>query len=315
MKVVITGGAGFIGSHLCKWFINENHDVICVDNFITGDPKNLPSHKNLTVMEKDISTPFTDEQKNAIQDAQVIFNLASPASPLEYHKIPLQTLWTNAAGTKNLLDIAAKNNIKFIQASTSEIYGNPKEHPQKESYFGNVNPIGSRSCYNEGKRFAEALCVNYQEQYKFPLKIVRVFNVYGPNMAINDGRVVPEFIKRAIENEPLLLAGDGNQTRSFCYIDDMIDGLIKVMRTSDGFIGPVNLGNPREITVKQLADLIIKLTGSKSPTSQIQKDNDDPDRRCPDITLARGIGFEPKIDIETGLNRTIQFFKNKFVVK
>jgi UDP-glucuronate decarboxylase len=308
MRILVSGGAGFIGSHLCERLLNENNEVICVDNFITGNRKNVVAfkkNKHFSLIEHDINLPIG----KGIGKIDQIYHLASPASPVDYKEIPLQTLWVNAAGTKNMLDLAVKNDAAILIASTSEIYGDPKEHPQKESYWGNVNPIGERSCYNEGKRFSESLAINYWKHYRLPLKIVRIFNTYGPRMRKNDGRVIPEFISRALAGEPLPVFGQGKQTRSFCFIDDMIDGLLALMKTKADFVGPVNIGNPDEISIRDLADKIIRLTGSESKISYFSLPEDDPIRRLPDIGLAKKtFGFNPKINLDEGLRRTIRYF-------
>lgn len=352
MRILVTGGAGFIGSHLCERLLKAGHEVICVDNFITGSAKNLAGFKdnpNFKLINHDVTLPLPEEVVGktnistgvGIQDnlkLDQIYHLACPASPVDYQEIPLQTLWTNSAGTKNILELAIKHSAAILIASTSEVYGDPLQHPQKESYWGNVNPIGPRSCYNEGKRFAEALAINYQHHFGNNLKIARIFNTYGPRMRKHDGRVIPEFINRALGLEPLRVHGDGLQTRSFCYIDDMIDGLVALMGTPKDFTGPVNLGNPEEVTIKYLAEKIIELTGAKSiydakkfnasggptirfseapagapsPSGLITFDDmpqDDPLRRCPDISLARTTsGFDPKIALAEGLGKTIDYF-------
>jgi UDP-glucuronate decarboxylase len=306
MKILVAGGAGFIGSHLCHRLINNGHSVICVDNFITGQKENLTSLLNsphFTLLENDICDPL---------DLKVdqIFHLASPASPLKYQKNPVLTMRTNTVGTINLLELARKNKAKILLASTSEVYGDPKEHPQKENYFGNVNPIGPRSCYDEGKRCAEALFMAYKREFNLNLKIVRIFNTYGSNMSADDGRVVSNFIVNALRGKILNIYGDGTQTRSFQYIDDLIDGLIKMMKTDDEFTGPVNLGNPQEISIKELAETIIRLTKSKSKIIYKSFNEDEPKKRKPDITLAKlKLDWEPKIPLEEGLKNTINYFK------
>jgi len=313
-KIAIFGGAGFIGSHLCHRLTESGFGVLCVDNLLTGRESNIASLKNsnnFRFIEHDITTPFEKETEEELKSCRIFYNLASPASPHDYTKLPLQTLWVNAAGTRNLLHIAAKNNIVFVQASTSEVYGDPLMHPQKEEYYGNVNPVGPRSCYDEGKRFAESLCFNYWNDFKFPLKIVRIFNTYGPLMRVNDGRVISEFIKNALTERPLKINGNGSQTRSFCYIDDMVEGLIKLAATPVDFTGPVNLGNPHEITIKNLAEIIIEMTNSKSAIINEKRSTDDPARRCPDISLAKKIiGFSPAVNLTEGLRKTIEYFKN-----
>jgi UDP-glucuronate decarboxylase len=304
MKILVTGGAGFIGSHLCGRLLDGGHEVFCVDNFVTGSRENVKGE----LVEHDVSEPMGDKLPEGVGR---IYHLASPASPKDYREIPLQTLWVNASGTKNMLDIAAKNGIPMLMASTSEVYGDPHEHPQQESYYGHVNPIGERSCYDEGKRYAESLCVNYYKQFRFPLRIARIFNTYGPGMRKLDGRAIPEFISNALQGEPLNVNGDGLQTRSFCYIDDMVDGLIKLMDLEKEYAGPVNLGNPDEITIKELAETIIQLTNSESLISHTPKPEDDPNKRCPDIRRAKElIGFDPKIPLAEGLEKTISYFQN-----
>ena len=308
MKILVTGGAGFIGSHLCERLLGDGHEVLCVDNFITGSRENV-SHleESFRLIEHDITLPFKED----FGDVDQIYHLASPASPVDYREIPLQTLWVNAAGTKNMLDLAAKNGVPLLYSSTSEVYGDPLEHPQKESYYGNVNPIGERSCYDEGKRFGESLSINYQKHFQFPLKIVRIFNTYGPRMRKHDGRVIPEFINNALNDEPLRVTGDGKQTRSFCFIDDMVDGLIAAMKEDESFVGPVNIGNPDEITIQDLAKNIVDLTESESIISFVERMEDDPMRRCPNIELAKNkFGFNPKVNLEEGLKKTILYFKS-----
>lgn len=311
MNILVTGGAGFIGSHLCERLLNDGHNVYCVDNFITGTPKNiehLKENERFHLVEHDITEPIVDSFDNLDQ----IYHLASPASPVDYREIPLQTLMTNSQGTKNVLDIAGRYFIPFLLASTSEVYGDPLEHPQSEAYWGNVNTLGERSCYNEGKRFAEALAYNYWRHFQFDLKIVRIFNTYGPRMRKHDGRVIPEFIQQAMSGEPLRITGDGTQTRSFCYVDDLVDGLVKVMsKTEKEFSGPVNLGNPEEISMNELAQNILELTGSDSMMSHVEAAQDDPKKRRPDIQLAQEkFGFSPEIDLQEGLRRTISFFQS-----
>jgi len=286
--------------------------VFCVDNFLTGTPKNLESMKQnerFTMVEHDICYPFPANILEEFGKIDAIYHMACPASPVDYQEIPLQTLWVNAAGTKNMLEIACKQDSIFVMASTSEVYGDPLEHPQKESYFGNVNPIGLRSCYNEGKRFAESLAINYYRDFLFPLKIVRIFNTYGPRMRKKDGRVIPEFINCALQQEPIRVYGDGKQTRSFCYIDDMVDGLLALAATPRSFIGPVNLGNPDEVSILELAKSIALLTKSESMIVHHDLPDDDPVRRKPDISLAQQtFQFQPKIGLEEGLKRTISWF-------
>lgn len=312
MSILVTGGAGFIGSHLCERLLRSGHKVICVDNFITGDHANiehLMKDQNFRLIEHDITNPILGEELD-LQDVTEIFNLACPASPIDYQKIPLETLWVSAAGTKNMLDLACNLKAKFLHASTSEVYGDPLEHPQKESYFGNVNCLGPRSCYDEGKRFGESLITNYTHKYGLDTKIVRIFNTYGPKMRAHDGRVIPNFITQAISGKPITIYGDGYQTRSFCYIDDMVDGIWALMAARD-FKGPVNIGNPEEYSIKALAEKIIELTDSKSKVIYKNLPQDDPKVRRPDITLARErLGFVPKVKFEEGLKKTISWFKN-----
>ena len=309
MRIIVTGGAGFIGSHLCERLLKEGNEVLVLDNFVTGDRKNtdiLARHAGFRLIETDICEPVTED----LSSFEAIYHLASPASPVDYREIPLQTLWVNAAGTKNMLDLAARSGMKILLASTSEIYGDPLEHPQKETYFGNVNTLGERSCYDEGKRFAESMAVNYRKQFGIPMKIARIFNTYGPRMRKHDGRVIPEFITRALEGEPLQVHGDGGQTRSFCYVDDMINGLTALMNSPENFTGPVNIGNPEEVTIRQLAEKIMEKTGSESRIIYTDKPQDDPLQRCPDIALAkRVLDFEPKIGLDEGLQKAIDYFR------
>lgn len=304
-KILITGGAGFIGSHLCKKLLSKENKIFCLDNFYTGSRQNIKpflNNPNFQLLEKDMIEIFEIE-------ADYIFNLACPASPPHYQKDSIKTMKTSILGIYNLLDIVEKNNARLLQASTSEIYGSPLENPQKESYWGNVNPIGVRSCYDEGKRCAESILVDFYRQKKSDIKIVRIFNTYGPNMAINDGRVISNFIVQALKNENITVYGDGKQTRSFCYIDDLVEGLIKMME-SNNFIGPVNIGNPNEMTVLELAELIISLTNSKSKIIHQELPQDDPTNRKPDISLAKlKLKWEPKVDIIEGLEKTIRYFK------
>ena len=304
-KILITGGAGFIGSHLCKKLLSKENKIFCLDNFYTGSRQNIKpflNNPNFQLLEKDIIEIFEIE-------ADYIFNLACPASPPHYQKDSIKTMKTSILGIYNLLDIVEKNNARLLQASTSEIYGSPLENPQKENYWGNVNPIGIRSCYDEGKRCAETILVDFYRQKKSDIKIVRIFNTYGPNMAINDGRVISNFIVQALKNENITVYGDGKQTRSFCYIDDLVEGLIKMME-SNNFIGPVNIGNPNEMTVLELAELIISLTNSKSKIIHQELPQDDPTNRKPDISLAKlKLKWEPKVDIIEGLEKTIRYFK------
>ncbi len=310
MKAIVTGGAGFIGSHLCERLLGSDYDVICIDSYITGDRSNIEpffDDPKFRFIEHDITQPLAPEELD-FQGVKEIFNLACPASPIDYQKIPLETLWVSAAGTKNMLDLAVKLDAKFLHTSTSEVYGDPLEHPQKESYWGNVNCLGPRSCYDEGKRFAESLVTNYAHEFGLSTKIVRIFNTYGPRMRAHDGRVIPNFITQALESKPITVYGDGYQTRSFCYVDDMVDGIVAMMARRD-FKGPVNLGNPEEYSIKSLAEKIVELTGAKSKISYKDLPQDDPKVRRPDISLAREkLEFEPKIKFEEGLKRTIKWF-------
>ncbi len=305
-KILVTGGAGFIGSHLCKKLIEDGNDVLCIDNYFTGTKKNISDLFNnpyFEMMRHDICFPLYVE-------VDEIYNLACPASPIHYQHDPVQTTKTSVHGAINMLGLAKRINVKILQASTSEVYGDPEKHPQSESYWGNVNPVGPRSCYDEGKRCAETLFFDYYRQHKLEIKVVRIFNTYGPKMHPNDGRVVSNFIMQALQNKDLTVYGDGSQTRSFCYIDDLVSGLQKMMDSSKENIGPINLGNPIELKIIDLAKLIIKLTNSKSKIINKELPLDDPIRRKPDITEAKNIlEWEPKIDIEDGLNETIEYFK------
>ena len=307
-RILITGGAGFIGSHLCKRLLDEGNDVICLDNFFTGSKENiinLLDNNRFELVRHDITKEYFIE-------VDEIYNLACPASPPHYQYNAIKTIKTSVLGMINMLGLAKRCKAKILQASTSEVYGDPLIHPQIESYWGNVNPIGIRSCYDEGKRCAETLMMDYHRQNKTDIRIVRIFNTYGPNMDLNDGRVVSNFIVQALKNEDITIYGDGSQTRSFCYVDDLIDGMIKMMNNTNGFIGPVNLGNPSERTILDFAKLIIKLTNSSSKIIYKPLPLDDPSKRQPDITLAKKeLNFEPKVDIEEGLIKTIEYFKNK----
>ncbi len=302
--ILVTGGAGLIGSNLCENLINENFHVICLDNFLTSSKNNiadLMSKSNFELIEHDITEPISLK-------VDKIFNLACPASPVHYQKDPIKTLKTSVLGIINMLELAKQNNARILQASTSEIYGDPLVHPQKEEYWGNVNTIGIRSCYDEGKRTAETLLMDYHRQYNLDTRIVRIFNTYGPKMAKNDGRVVSNFILQAIHNEDITVYGDGSQTRSFCYVDDLIKGLQALMNKENYHL-PVNLGNDGEFTVKELAEKIIKLTNSKSKIIYKVLPSDDPIKRKPDLTRAREVlNYEPKIKLEDGLKKTIEYF-------
>jgi len=306
--ILVTGGAGFIGSHLSEKLLAEGNRVIVVDNFLTSSPNNitpLKNNSNFIFIEHDIIEPFYTEES-----IDEIYNLACPASPVHYQKNAIRTIKVNTIGMINILGFAKAKHAKILQASTSEVYGNPLIHPQTEEYLGNVNTIGPRACYDEGKRCAETLCFDYHRNHGLKIKIVRIFNTYGPRMAQNDGRVVSNFILQALKNEPITLYGSGNQTRSFCFVDDLVGGFIKMMNTPDNITGPVNLGNPVEKTVKELAEIIIELTNSKSKIIYKDLPKDDPERRKPDITKAKHVlDWEPKISLEEGLKKTILYFK------
>ncbi len=303
-RILVTGGAGFIGSHLCKRLLEDGNEVICLDNFFTGsldNIKQLHEYKTFKLVTHDITESFS-------ADIDRIYNLACPASPPHYQYNAIKTIKTSVLGIINMLELADRCKARILQASTSEVYGDPIVHPQKESYWGNVNPIGIRSCYDEGKRCAETLMMDYHRQNSTDIRIVRIFNTYGPNMLPNDGRVVSNFIIQALKNEDITIYGNGSQTRSFCYIDDLIDGLVRMMNSD--CIGPVNLGNPSERTILNLAELIIKLTGSKSKIIHMPLPADDPVKRQPDITTAESVlNWKPKVGIEEGLMKTIQYFK------
>ncbi len=306
-RVLVTGGAGFLGSHLCERLIAKGCEVICLDNFFTSTRSNvsqLLASPNFEVMRHDVTIPLYVE-------VDMIFNLACPASPIHYQTDPVQTTKTSVHGAINMLGLAKRTKAKMMQASTSEVYGSPHVHPQMESYWGNVNPIGPRSCYDEGKRCAETLCFDYIRQHKMPVKVVRIFNTYGPRMHPNDGRVVSNFILQALRNEPITVYGEGQQTRSFCYVDDLINGFLAVMDSSDDFHGPVNLGNPGEFTIMELAELVLALTGSKSEIIHKPLPQDDPIQRRPDITLAKEkLDWEPTIPLREGLIKTIAYFSD-----
>lgn len=305
-KILVTGGAGFLGSHLCERLLNEGHEVACLDNYFTGQKQNvvhLLKNPYFELIRHDVTMPFFIE-------VDEIYNLACPASPIHYQYNPIKTIKTSVMGAINMLGLAKRIKAKILQSSTSEVYGDPQVHPQTESYWGHVNPIGERSCYDEGKRAAETLFVNYHKQNNVKIKIIRIFNTYGPRMHPNDGRVVSNFIVQALKNEDISIYGDGGQTRSFCYVDDLIDGMIKMMNTRDEFTGPVNIGNPGEFTILELAQKVIQLTNSSSKIIYQPLPADDPMQRKPDITMARKeLNWEPKIDLDEGLVRTIDFFK------
>ena len=307
-KILVTGGAGFIGSHLCKKLIEQGNDVICIDNYFTGTKENIAELFNNPYFEAirhDICFPLYVE-------VDEIYNLACPASPIHYQHDPVQTTKTTVHGAINMLGLAKRVNARILQASTSEVYGDPAEHPQKEDYWGNVNPIGPRSCYDEGKRCAETLFFDYQRQHDLDIKVIRIFNTYGPNMHPNDGRVVSNFIVQALTNQDITVYGNGEQTRSFCYVDDLIDGMIKMMSSAKGIYGPTNLGNPIEYKITELAEMIVKLTNSKSKIINKNLPTDDPVRRKPDISKAKkDINWEPNIDVTDGLKKTIDYFKKQ----
>jgi UDP-glucuronate decarboxylase len=305
-RILVTGGAGFLGSHLCEKLLREGHEVLCVDNFYTGRRSNILNFiKNplFEVLRHDICFPLYVE-------VDEIYNLACPASPIHYQFDPVQTTKTSVHGSINVLGLAKRVKAKVLQASTSEVYGDPEIHPQPESYWGNVNPVGFRSCYDEGKRCAETLFFDYYRQHKLRIKVARIFNTYGPRMHPDDGRVVSNFIVQALKGKPITVYGDGSQTRSFCYVDDMIDGFVKLMGTTDNFTGPVNLGNPDEFSILELASKIIELTGSKSKIIYKPLPQDDPTQRKPDIKLAgKVLKWRPKVKLEDGLKETIKYFK------
>ena len=305
-RTLVTGGAGFIGSHLCKRLLNENHYVICLDNLFTGTLKNIvefENNNNFEFVNHDITKPYYRD------NIDEIYNLACPASPIHYQSNPIKTVKTCTIGVINMLGLAKKNNAKILQASTSEVYGDPEIHPQKEDYNGNVNTLGYRSCYDEGKRCAETLFMDYKIEHNLNIRIVRIFNTYGPNMTKNDGRVVSNFILQALNGKDITVYGDGSQTRSFQFIDDLVDGLIKMMNGNS--VGPINLGNPIELSMKDLATMVIKLTNSSSNIIYEDLPEDDPKRRRPDINLAKSIlDWSPIIDLETGLKKTINYFNH-----
>ncbi|MDR2171069.1 MAG: SDR family oxidoreductase [Planctomycetaceae bacterium] len=306
-RILVTGGAGFLGSHLCERLVEQGHDVICLDNFFTSQKSNvvhLLGKSNFELIRHDITLPL-------FLEVDEIYNLACPAAPGHYQYNPVKTMKTSLAGSINMLGLAKRCRAKILQASTSEVYGDPEIHPQKESYRGYVNPIGPRACYDEGKRAAEALFMDYWRMHKMPIRIVRIFNTYGPRMHPYDGRVVSNFIRQALCNEPITIFGDGNQTRSFCYRDDLIEAIIRMMNNTENFTGPVNIGNPVEFTINELADLVVKLAGCKVNFVKKPLPTDDPKQRQPDITLAKEkLNWEPKIPLNEGLKKTIEWFKN-----
>lgn len=305
-QVLVTGGAGFLGSHLCEALVEEGEDVLCLDNFYTGSRANIQhllGKPNFELLRHDVTFPLYIE-------VDEVYNLACPASPIHYQHDPVQTTKTSVHGAINMLGLAKRTGAKILQASTSEVYGDPEEHPQSEHYWGHVNPIGPRSCYDEGKRCAETLFFDYRRQHNLPIKVARIFNTYGPRMHPDDGRVVSNFIVQALKGESLTIYGDGSQTRSFCYVDDLVTGLIRLMRTEDDCTGPVNLGNPDEFQIKQLAERVLALVGSRSNIIYKELPQDDPQQRRPDITLAKArLNWQPSIALDDGLIRTVEYFR------
>ncbi len=304
-SVLVTGGSGFLGSFLCEQLLERGHEVLCVDNFFTGTKRNIAhllDHPRFELLRHDITFPLYVETEQ-------IFNFACPASPIHYQHNPAQTTKTSVHGAINMLGLAKRVGARILQASTSEVYGDPQTHPQTEDYWGHVNPIGPRACYDEGKRCAETLFYDYRRQHGLQIKVMRIFNTYGPRMHPNDGRVVSNFIVQALRGEPITIYGDGSQTRSFCYRDDLIDGCLRLMASPDEVTGPINIGNPRESTILELAELIVSIAGSKSSIVRRPLPQDDPRQRCPDITRARELlGWEPRVTLEDGLARTIEYF-------
>ena len=306
-RILVTGGAGFLGSHLIDRLLEQGHEVLCVDNLFTGAKRNiehLHNHARLEFMRHDVTFPLYVE-------VDEIYNLACPASPIHYQYDPVQTTKTSVIGAINMLGLAKRLKCKIFQASTSEVYGDPTQHPQQESYWGNVNPIGTRSCYDEGKRCAETLFFDYHRQHGIDIKVARIFNTYGTRMHPSDGRVVSNFIVQALDGKPITIYGDGSQTRSFCYVDDLIEGFIRLMDTEPSFTGPVNIGNPVEFTIRELAELVIEQTGARSPLVEEPLPSDDPRQRKPDISIAQAkLGWEPKVPLAEGLKATIDYFAN-----
>ena len=305
-RILVTGGAGFIGSHLCERLLSDGNEVICLDNYFTGSKRNiihLLENPYFELVRHDVTEPYYIE-------VDEIYNLACPASPVHYQFNPIKTIKTSVMGAINMLGLAKRIKAKILQASTSEIYGDPEIHPQPEDYWGNVNPIGIRSCYDEGKRCAETLFMDYHNQNRVKIKIIRIFNTYGPRMHPNDGRVVSNFIVQALKNEPITIYGEGNQTRSFQYVDDLVEGMIRMMNTPDDITGPVNIGNPGEFTIRELAEIILRMTGSRSELTYRPLPKDDPTQRKPDIALAKKLlnNWEPRIKLEEGLKKTIEYF-------
>lgn len=311
MRYLVTGGAGFLGSHLCRRLVTTGHDVVCLDNLYTGSKINivdLMQYENFEFLRHDITVPLSIE-------IDAIINLACPASPVHYQKFPVQTTRTSVLGAINMLELASKLNIKIFQASTSEVYGDPTINPQTEDYWGNVNPIGIRACYDEGKRAAETLFFDFRRQYNLDIKVARIFNTYGPNMSINDGRVVSNFILQALRKKPITIYGDGSQTRSFCYVDDLIEGIMLLIHQDAEVSGPVNLGNPNEFTMLELAHLVLQKTNSTSEIIFEELPSDDPRQRKPDISLAQSLlGWNPKIQLDEGLKRTILYFERNIAL-
>ena len=307
-RVLVTGGAGFLGSHLCERLLSDGAEVLCVDNFFTGRRSNvahLLDNPRFELMRHDVTFPLFVE-------VDEIYNLACPASPVHYQHDPVQTTKTSVHGAINMLGLAKRTGARILQASTSEVYGDPTVHPQTEGYWGNVNPIGIRSCYDEGKRCAETLFFDYHRQHGLEIKVARIFNTYGPRMHPNDGRVVSNFIIQALQGEPITMYGDGSQTRSFCYVDDLIDGFVRLMRSPAGFTGPVNLGNPGEFTIRQLAETVVELTGGNSEFKQNPLPEDDPKQRKPNISLAQSqLDWKPQVDLQAGLEKTIEYFRGQ----
>lgn len=311
MRMLVTGGAGFLGSHLCERLLEQGHEVICLDNFFTGSKDNvrhLLQHDHFELIRHDIINPIDIESDR-------IYNLACPASPIHYQYDPVRTIQANVLGVTHMLELAKRTKARILQASTSEVYGDPTVHPQTEDYWGNVNPVGPRSCYDEGKRVAETLMIDYNKQFHVDIRIARIFNTYGPRMALNDGRVVSNFILQALKGDPITIYGNGKQTRSFCYVDDLIEGLMLLME-SESFVGPINIGNPNELTVLDLANRVIEKTQSRTNIVNKALPQDDPVMRQPDISRARKeLGWEPLISLDTGLSKTIPYFKEKIGLK
>ncbi|MCY0093044.1 UDP-glucuronic acid decarboxylase family protein [Hoeflea ulvae] len=306
-RILVTGGAGFLGSHLCDRLVEQDLEVLCLDNFYTGRRRNvehLQAKPNFELMRHDVIQPLHVQ-------TDAIYNLACPASPVNYQRDPIQTMKTSVFGALNMLELAKRCNATLLQASTSEVYGDPEVHPQEESYWGHVNPIGIRSCYDEGKRCAETLLFDYRRQNGVEIRVMRIFNTYGPRMDPNDGRVVSNFIMQALKGEPITIYGDGSQTRSFCYVDDLIDGMMRLMNAEDGVTGPINIGNPSEFTILELAEKVLAMIGGSSKLNHMPLPSDDPLQRCPDISKAKStLGWQPKVSLDEGLERTIHYFRS-----